>query len=168
MLDHSYQQMWLICLNMGQIFYKPWASSMVCLKTNLLHLSMLYAVWYSSSYNRNCHRCLGRYVIFVAFMSVMSSLDTPVLLDYVQPAVATVDSGMFRTVVIEIFFCIDLCCQYFHYDLNYYTSWLTIILMFNAWLSPPFCILLNIRFWHNWGAIANITELSNKVCRIVA
>lgn len=79
-------------------------------------------------------------------MSVMSSPDTPVLLDYVQPAVATVDSGMFRTVVIEIFFCIDLCCQYFHYDLNYYTSWLTIILMFNAWLSPPFCILLNIRF----------------------
>ncbi|KAK4601467.1 hypothetical protein RGQ29_010860 [Quercus rubra] len=34
----------------------------------------------------------GRYVIFVAFMSVMSSPDTPVLLDYVQPAVATVDS----------------------------------------------------------------------------
>ncbi|KAM4123301.1 hypothetical protein ACB094_01G149300 [Castanea mollissima] len=34
----------------------------------------------------------GRYVIFVAFMSVMSSLDTPVLPDYVQPAVATVDS----------------------------------------------------------------------------
>lgn len=125
MLDHSYQQMWLICLNMGQIFYKPWASSMVCLKTNLLHLSILYAVWYSSSYNRNCHRCLGRYVIFVAFMSVMSSPDTPVLLDYVQPAVATVDSGMFRTVVIEIFFCIDLCCQYFQ---SFIMIWITILL----------------------------------------
>jgi hypothetical protein len=32
----------------------------------------------------------------VAFMSVMSSPDTPVLHAYVQPAVAAVDSGMFR------------------------------------------------------------------------
>lgn len=60
----------------------------------LEHKSFLSTVWYSSSSNRNSHHCLGHYVIVVAFMSVISSSETPVLHDYVKPAVAAVDSGM--------------------------------------------------------------------------
>lgn len=37
---------------------------------------------------------LGHYIIVVAFMSIASSLDTPVLKDYVQPIVPSPYSGV--------------------------------------------------------------------------
>lgn len=43
----------------------------------------------------NHFHCEGHYIIVVAYMSVTSLPERPVLQDYVQPAVTSVDSGIF-------------------------------------------------------------------------
>lgn len=41
----------------------------------------------------SCEKCTGHYNIVLAILSVISSSDNPQLLDYVQPVVASGDSG---------------------------------------------------------------------------
>ena len=42
----------------------------------------------------NHYHCEGRYVVLVAYMSVTPLLEDPVLQDYLQPAVTSVDLGI--------------------------------------------------------------------------
>lgn len=78
---------------MELIFFKLWASSMVSFCMFLMSKYYSFVLPYSSG-SDSAITILGHYIIVVAFMSIVSSLDTPVLKDYVQPIVTSSYSGV--------------------------------------------------------------------------
>ena len=93
-MDRSYQRMWLQCSNTEKTFCKLLGSSMVHLNSGwYLCVSPVFAWEIFKFWLGKFAKFVGNYVIVIAFMSMISTSNTPELQDYIQPVAVTPDSG---------------------------------------------------------------------------